>query len=693
MFRRSALVVSVKLKCVSAISRVSSSGRLCRLRSSTSTCDAVKNISFSRHLSIASAETTNGDLFHSEEKQRRPDGRTPVSEFGQNYCHSTGNYGGISGREFNSYDRNAGFGQNAASMQQNNRGFNSGNQGLHLPSPSYQNSEGWNSGGGSMGMAQRDVYNQQASQVYQNHGGCQQKFNEFYPGNHTFQQTSNKNLGRIDHNPYPNNGDYGNGSYQQNPYAFSNQVGHQQRTNDLVASHMETGTSHGFQQTPSNVENSPVFQNRPNGYYGQKNLDSNQGMTNYIQPNGPLVHDVENNDGYRGTIDELDVLCKENKASELVKVLVLLEKQGITVDLSRYCQMFQICGDTKSLEEARTIHENLLKCTIKFEIKIYNKILDMYSKCGSMEDACKLFDAMPERNLTSWDTMIMGFANNGYGEEALDLFAEFKQKGLKPDGCIFIGVFHACGVLGAVDEGMLHFELMYKEHGIVPSMEHYVAIVGMLGAAGHLEEALEFIEKKMPCDPSVCVWEKLMISCRIQGNVDLGNRCTEIVETIDSAKLSSESKSGLVPVKPSDMVKKEKKKSDLLKVRSKVHEYRAGDRSHPEKDRIYAQLYSLAPQMREAGYVPDTRFVLHDIDPESKEEALLSHSERLATAFAMITSSARSPIRIIKNLRICGDCHTALKIVSKLVGRQFIIRDTKRFHHMENGVCSCKDYW
>ncbi|KAI7988922.1 Pentatricopeptide repeat-containing protein [Camellia lanceoleosa] len=98
-------------------------------------------------------------------------------------------------------------------------------------------------------------------------------------------------------------------------------------------------------------------------------------------------------------------------------------------------------------------------------------------------------------------------------------------------------------------------------------------------------------------------------------------------------------------------------------------------------------------QMKEAGYVPETRFVLHDIDQEGKEEALLAHSERLAVAYGFLTTPARAQIRIIKNLRVCGDCHSALKIISKLVGRELIIRDAKRFHHFKDGLCSCRDYW
>ncbi|KAI4317854.1 hypothetical protein L6164_025685 [Bauhinia variegata] len=215
----------------------------------------------------------------------------------------------------------------------------------------------------------------------------------------------------------------------------------------------------------------------------------------------------------------------------------------------------------------------------------------------------------------------------------------------------------------------------------------------MFGSVGHLDEAFEFIEK-MPIEPSVDVWETLMNLCRVHGHLELGDRCAELVEQLDPSRLIEQSKAGLLPIKPSDLVQeKEKKNQNLLEVRSRVHEYRAGDTSHPETDKIYALLRCLRSQMKEAGYIPETKFVLHDIDQESKEEALLSHSERLAVGYGLISSAARSPIRVIKNLRFCGDCHNALKIVSKLVGRELIIRDAKRFHHFRDGVCSCRDYW
>lgn len=418
-------------------------------------------------------------------------------------------------------------------------------------------------------------------------------------------------------------------------------------------------------------------------------------LSNKASPEDKLAEESDGH-AYSGSLEELDNFCMEGKLKEAVEILGLLEKQHIQVDLPRYLQLIHQCGEAKELEEARIIHEHVLRYLSPLKVSTYNRILEMYSKCGSMDDAFKVFDDMPQRNLTTWDTMITWLAKNGFAEDSIDLFTKFKKTGLKPDGQMFIGVFAACSMLGDSDEGILHFESMSKDYGIVPSMAHYVSVVDMFGSIGHLDEALQFVEN-MPVEPSTDVWETLMNLCRIHGNIELGDRCAELVEQLDPSRLNEQSKAGLVPVKASDLAKeKEKKKlanQNLLEVRSRVHEYRAGDTSHPESDKVYALLRGLKSQMKEAGYIPETRFVLHDIDQEGKEDALLAHSERLAVAYGLLSSSARSPIRVIKNLRVCGDCHTALKIISKIVGRELIIRDAKRFHHFKDGLCSCRDYW
>ncbi|XP_026388514.1 pentatricopeptide repeat-containing protein At2g25580-like [Papaver somniferum] len=397
-----------------------------------------------------------------------------------------------------------------------------------------------------------------------------------------------------------------------------------------------------------------------------------------------------------GIFEEMNSFCKDGNVKEATRVMNLLYQQGIEIGLFPYCQLMKVIGEVVAKEEAKLIHNHLMKTKLSSETTIQNKVLDMYLKCGLVSDAHDLFGKIPALNLTSWDAMIVGLADNGYGEDAIDVFTEFKEAGGRPDGQVFLGVFYACSTLCDITEGMLHFESMSKVFGITPSMDHYVGVVKMLGSTGYLDEAFEFIEN-MPVEPSINVWEALMNLCRIHGNLETGDLCESVIALLDPSRLNVESKAGLVPVDPSDNVITEKKKMYLgqepLGLVSNVKQYMAGDTSHPDNDITYAHLRMLSVHMKESGYIPEVRCALHDVDDESKATSLLGHSEKLACVAGLLSTPARSRMRIIKNLRVCVDCHNALKFISKIVGRHIIARDAKRFHHFEDGVCNCNEFW
>ncbi|XP_068654541.1 pentatricopeptide repeat-containing protein At4g32450, mitochondrial-like [Aristolochia californica] len=441
-----------------------------------------------------------------------------------------------------------------------------------------------------------------------------------------------------------------------------------------------------YVQNPAEVQQEPnVFPSQNSfGYDGEfgasqmlEGTESNNGMPEAAETRKSM-----------GTIEELDELCKERKMKEAVEVLDLLVKQGIALDLSRFLQLIEACGDSQSPDEAKIVHEHIMRSMPQVDVWVHNRVLEMYCKCGSMEDARQMFENMPARNLTSWDNLIAGFAANELGEEAIDIFTRFKRLGLVPDGKLFVGVISACCALNAVDEGILHFESMSKTYGISPMMEHYVAMVELFGQSGHFEEALEFVEK-MPSEPTVEIWEALMNLCRVHGYAELGDHCASLVECLDSSRLSEQSKAGLLAVNALKvMVVKSNK--EFLQAQSRINNFRAG---RPAETVMQEQLRCLNRQMKEAGYLPDIRSALHDVDQESKEECLMYHSEKLALVHGFMNSQSRQTVRIIKNLRICVDCHNALKIISKLSGRQIINRDIKRYHHFNDGRCSCGDYW
>lgn len=373
---------------------------------------------------------------------------------------------------------------------------------------------------------------------------------------------------------------------------------------------------------------------------------------------------------------DLSRLLQEGNLNQVLELM----GQGVFADYSVYISLLKLCEDLKSLELGEKVHDFVRRSKFGGDVELGNGLIGMYVKCGSLKDARRVFDKMPERNVSSWNLMISGYTANGLGNDGLLVFKRMKQQGIAPDEETFASVLAACVSVEAVEEGLMQFESM-KEYGIVPSTEHYLGVVNVLGCAGQLNEAEEFIES-MPIEVGVEFWQALRNFARIHGDLELEDRAEELLTALDPSKAVAD--------KVTTPHRKKHSAINMLEEKNKVAEYRC---NMPYKEEGDLKLRGLTGQMREAGYVPDTRYVLHDIDEEEKEKALQYHSERLAVAYGLISTPPRTTLRIIKNLRICGDCHNAIKIMSKIVGRELIVRDNKRFHHFKDGKCSCGDYW
>eukprot|EP01018_Ginkgo_biloba_P037419 Gb_09409 [translate_table: standard] len=363
------------------------------------------------------------------------------------------------------------------------------------------------------------------------------------------------------------------------------------------------------------------------------------------------------------------------------------------------------CAHSGALQQGKWIHDYLNKGGFNSDIFVVNSLIDMYAKCGSIHDARQLFEEMPERNVVSWTAMIAGYGMHGHGEDALALFSRMQQEDMKPDHITFISVLSACSHSGLVNEGWQYFNCMSQDYCIEPKMKHYACMVDLLGRAGHLHDAQDFIQK-MPLKPNADVWGGLLGACRIHCDIELAESVAErlfdlepesagyyvLLSNIYAAVGRWDDVSKVRAMMKNRGLKKTPGCS-LIEVNNKVHAFLVGDRSHPQSEIIYATLETLAGQMKDAGYVPDKDFVLHDVEDELKEHELCSHSEKLAIAFGLINTSPGTPIRITKNLRVCGDCHNATKFISKIVERKIIVRDASRFHCFSDGLCSCGDYW
>eukprot|EP00253_Pinus_taeda_P001063 PITA_01063 len=178
------------------------------------------------------------------------------------------------------------------------------------------------------------------------------------------------------------------------------------------------------------------------------------------------------------------------------------------------------CANLATLEIGKEIHQRTIRRGFQCDVFVGSALVDMYSKCGSLEDARKVFDRMPMWDAISWNAVIWGYAMHGFAKEALQLFDQMERSGTSPDSVTFVGVLGACSHAGLVDVGWKYFEGMRRDYHIIPAMEHYCSMVDLLGRAGHLDEAFAFINK-MPLKPNATVWASLLGACRVHGKVEL----------------------------------------------------------------------------------------------------------------------------------------------------------------------------
>eukprot|EP01018_Ginkgo_biloba_P002565 Gb_33726 [translate_table: standard] len=397
--------------------------------------------------------------------------------------------------------------------------------------------------------------------------------------------------------------------------------------------------------------------------------------------------------------------AQNGNGEEALKLFRQMQLAGVKPNSMTFASVLPACANLAALEQGMEIHEEINRNGFQSNVFLGNALIDMYAKCGSIEKARDLFDKMDQRTDVSWTAMIGGYAMHGYGKEALKLFEQMQHSGMNPNPVTLVCVLSACCHAGLLKEGWQYFNSMSKYYCITPAMEHYVCMVDLLGRAGCLDQAQDFINN-MPIKPDATVWRCLLGACRIHNNVELGESVAErlfelspknaapyvLLSNIYAAAGRWDDTENVRKMMKDRGVKKTPGRS-WIEVNKQMHAFVSGDRSHPQTHKIYAKLERLSKQMKEAGYVPDMKFVLHDVEEHQKEQMLCHHSEKLAIACGLINTSPGTTLRVIKNLRVCGDCHSATKFICKIVSREIVVRDANRYHHFKDGQCSCGDYW
>ncbi|XP_039141791.1 putative pentatricopeptide repeat-containing protein At1g68930 [Dioscorea cayenensis subsp. rotundata] len=392
-------------------------------------------------------------------------------------------------------------------------------------------------------------------------------------------------------------------------------------------------------------------------------------------------------------------------SEEAVRIFCEMQRNGVDPDDFTLGSVISSCANLASLEEGAQFHCQAIVSGLISFITVSNAIVTLYGKCGSIEESHQLFNEMLIRDQVSWTALVSGYAQFGKAKETIELFERMLDHGVKPDGVTFIGVLSACSRAGLLEKGRSYFKSMVDDHGIVPMADHYTCMIDLFSRSGKLKDAENFI-KEMPCRPDAIGWATLLSSCRVHKNMEIGKWAAESLLQLDPQNPASyvllSSMHALrgewneVAKLRRGMRDKRVKKEpgcSWIKYNNKVHIFSADDQSHPDSDKIYAELEKLNSKMIEEGYKPDMASVLHDVTEADKLDMLSHHSEKLAITFGLLVIPQGLPIRVVKNLRVCSDCHNATKFISKIAGREILVRDAVRFHKFSNGICSCGDFW
>ncbi|KAL6005576.1 hypothetical protein ACLOJK_006143 [Asimina triloba] len=382
-----------------------------------------------------------------------------------------------------------------------------------------------------------------------------------------------------------------------------------------------------------------------------------------------------------------------------------MQCEKIQLDEVTLVCVLSACAQTGALDQGKYVHLLIERYRVDGDVVLETALVDMYAKCGSIDLALQVFHKMTVKNVFTWNAMIGGLAMNGHGQQAMALFEQMKQGGRMPDDVTFIGVLSACSHAGLVDEGLKIFSEMKEIYEIQPRMEHYGCIVDLLCRAGLVDRALAFIES-MPIRPNAILWATVLGACRIHRDFLLAEKIGKQVIELEPDScgryvMLSNVYAGANLWDESLQIRNQMKSKGIekatgfswIEVNGMVHQFVAGDRSHSQTEQIYMMVEEIQQRVKLDGHVIGTTEVLFDINEEEKEHSLYFHSEKLAIAFGLMSTAPGLLIRIVKNLRVCNDCHSFLKIVSKVFGRAIIARDRSRFHHFREGSCSCMDFW
>ncbi|XP_010549740.1 PREDICTED: pentatricopeptide repeat-containing protein At3g03580 isoform X2 [Tarenaya hassleriana] len=389
-----------------------------------------------------------------------------------------------------------------------------------------------------------------------------------------------------------------------------------------------------------------------------------------------------------------------------LQLTTLMRSRAVSPDTATFLGMLSMCSSLAAKRQGKEIHCCLVRFGFEAELEIGNSLIEMYSKCGGLKDSVRVFELMNRKDVVTWTALIYAYGMYGEGEKAMEAFSDMEESGIVPDNVAFVAIIYACSHSGLVEEGLACFDRMKSHYRITPKVEHYACVVDLLSRSHQISRAEEFMEA-MPMKPDASMWASLLSACRASRDMETAERASEKIMELDPedpgySVLASNAYAAMGEWEKVSIIRKSVKDKHLRKhtgyswieIGKRLHVFRSGDSSVPQPEEIGKSLEILYSLMAEEGYVPDLRDVSQKLEEEEKKRNLIcGHSERLAIVFGLLNTEAGTPLQVMKNLRVCADCHKVTKLISKIVGRDILVRDSNRFHLFRDGICSCGDLW
>lgn len=370
-----------------------------------------------------------------------------------------------------------------------------------------------------------------------------------------------------------------------------------------------------------------------------------------------------------------------------------------------YTSIFQACSMLADINSGAQAHTDAIKRGLISPLYGESALITMYSKCGDMDYASRVFRSISEPDTVAWTAIVAGYAYHGIASEALRYFRKMQDSGSRPNGVTFVAVLTACSHSSLITEAECYLKSMNSEYGVTPTIDHFNCMIDVYSRAGLLQEAFELINN-MNFDPDAMSWKCLLAGCWNHRNLELGRIASE-----NLLRLNPDDTAGYILLfnlcvshekwEEAARIRKKMMEKNLRKgvscswttAKGKWHRFIVGDRHHPQTKEIYEKLKEIdSPDSNSEDRSLLTEEDAFSVLPERRQQ-LLEHSERLAIAFGLLSTPRNSPVLIFKNLRACRDCHDFAKHVSRVAKREIVIRDSSRFHHFKLGQCSCGDYW